>query len=122
MALHLKIAKVYRAAEDPAGIAHTHSLIVKIFEAEGSYKLGQPIPDQYMRSMLECADYHARAPDGNLLLAQDYLKAISATPGCPPEVSSTMTLVRSRARQIGSTLADDEGRFSLHHRAGMLAP
>ncbi|KAL0577901.1 Anaphase-promoting complex subunit 8 [Marasmius crinis-equi] len=125
VALHLKTAKTYRAAEDAAGAAHCHALIVKTFEAEaieGSYKLGQSIPDQYLRSMVECAEYHARAQDGNLLLAHDYLKACLVTPGCPPEVTATLTFVRTRARQIGTTLADDEGRWSMDHRKGLLAP
>ncbi|KAG7086668.1 hypothetical protein E1B28_002608 [Marasmius oreades] len=120
VSLHLKVAKAYRALDDLAEVANCNYCVIKAFEAEGHYKLGQPIPDQLMRSMVECAEYHARAPEGNLLLAHDYLKVCLATPGVPIEASTAMNAVRARARQIGSNLADDEGRFSLEHRKGML--
>ncbi|KAF9262190.1 TPR-like protein [Marasmius fiardii PR-910] len=120
IALHVKVVKAYKALDDAAEVANSNYNIIKAYEAEGIYKLGQPIPDHFMRSMVECAEYHAKAPEGNLLLAHDYLKVCLATPGVVIEATTVLNMVRAKARQIGSSLADDEGRFSLDHRKGMM--
>ncbi|KAK7059079.1 anaphase-promoting complex subunit cdc27 [Paramarasmius palmivorus] len=117
--IYTKLAKLYRGLEDHAEAVNQHVHIIKLYETERQ-KLGDNIPEQYMRSMVEVAEYHAKAQDGNLLLAADYLKACSTIPGCPNEVNALLTMVHQRARQTGVSLSEEDGRFSMEHRKMML--
>lgn len=90
--INLKLAKLHRSLEEHAEAVAYHRRVVEVCQADCEHPslswrsakyiyyrlIVRPIQD-YAKSSLEVAEYHMRTPDGDLILARDYLEQVAAS-------------------------------------------
>ncbi|KAG6891478.1 hypothetical protein C0992_006209 [Termitomyces sp. T32_za158] len=71
--INLKLARLHHALEEPAEAIAYHRKVVEVCQADL-----RPIQD-YAKSSLEVAEYQMRIPNGDLVLARDYLEIVASS-------------------------------------------
>ncbi|KAF8973218.1 hypothetical protein BDZ97DRAFT_1936102 [Flammula alnicola] len=71
--INLKLAKIHRTLEEHSEAVAYHRRVVEVCQADL-----RPIQD-YAKSSLEVAEYEMRIPDGDLVLAREYLEQVAAS-------------------------------------------
>lgn len=88
----MKLAKLHRSLEEHAEAVAYHRRVVEVCQADCMHPLlswraakyicyrvtVRPIQD-YAKSSLEVAEYHMQTPDGDLILARDYLEKVAGS-------------------------------------------
>ncbi|KAF8161139.1 hypothetical protein B0H34DRAFT_699614 [Crassisporium funariophilum] len=71
--INLKLAKIHRTLDEHAEAVAYHRRVVEVCQADL-----RPVHD-YAKSSLEVAEYEMRLPDGDLILARDYLELVAGS-------------------------------------------
>ncbi|KAG6820746.1 hypothetical protein H0H93_012392 [Arthromyces matolae] len=99
--INLKLARLYYALEEPAAAVAYHRKVVEICRADV-----RPVQD-YAKSSLEVAEYQIRIPNGDLVLARDYLEIVASSNsedvGKAAELLKTMSNVLAPSFHVQTT-------------------
>jgi anaphase-promoting complex subunit 8 len=71
--INLKLAKIHRMLEEHAEAVAYHRRVVEVCQADS-----RPIQD-YAKSCMEVAQYEMHVPNGDLILARDYLELVAGS-------------------------------------------